>query len=85
MAAGSDNVVAAGSHINDVDSDSTTQHLVNVANGLPMVEDVDVEGNVFRTDAFSEPACGFDDDFSIGCSDSFLDDEGSGLSDDSWA
>ena len=85
MESGSDNVVAANSHINDVDSDSTTQHLVNVANGLPMVGNVDVEGNVFGTDAFWEPACGFDDDFTIGCSDSFLDDGGSGLSDDSWA
>lgn len=55
---------------------------INPANGLPMVGAMDIEGNPFGTDTFSEIDCGFDDHISMGCSDSLFDDSSFGLSDD---
>lgn len=74
--------VTTSDHDSEWINETGIRDSVNPASGLPMVGDVDVEGNVFGTDSFSDVGCGFDDHFSMDCSDSLFDDELSGFSDD---
>jgi hypothetical protein len=67
----------------DLFEDSVFDDSVNPANGLPMIGSLDIEGNVYGTDSVHDCSGGFDDDISMGLSDSLFDDDLSS-SDDDW-